>query len=300
MEYININGKEYQLAIGYGKSNELRKSLNDLTQKIFGFDFEQWYQDGYWKNQYIPYSLLDGDKIVSNVSVNIMNFRVYGEEKRYIQLGTVMTNADYREQGLSRVLTEKAIGDYRDKCDLIYLFANNSVLNFYPKFGFKELKQYQCVKKADSIHTYADVSVKKLNMSDENNRRFVIDKVMHAVPISIVSMCTNAELIMFYCTSFMKHNVYYLENYDAVVIADFTENTMEVMDVFCTESISLNRILKPLSNESVKKIVLFFTPQDTFSYETILLEGEDTLFAMGKDLQFIKSNQFMFPKLSHT
>jgi len=43
MEYININGKEYQFVIGYGKNNELRKSLNDLTQKIFGFSFERWY-----------------------------------------------------------------------------------------------------------------------------------------------------------------------------------------------------------------------------------------------------------------
>ncbi|EGW38753.1 GNAT family N-acetyltransferase [Desulfosporosinus sp. OT] len=298
MEYINIDGKEYQFVIGYGKSNEHRKSLNDLTQKIFGFNFEQWYQDGYWKNQYIPYSLIDGDKIVSNVSVNIMDFKVFGEEKRYIQLGTVMTNPDYRKQGLSRVLTKKAIADYRDKCDLIYLFANSSVLNFYPKFGFEELKQYQCIKKADAIHI--DVSVKKLNMSDENDRNCVIDKVMHAVPVSKVSMYTNAELIMFYCTLFMKNNVYYLENYDAVVIADFTENTMEIMDIFCTENISLNKMLNVLTNESVKRIALSFTPQDTSYYETILLEGEDTLFAMGKDLQLLKSNQFMFPKLSHT
>lgn len=298
MEYINIDGKEYQFVIGYGKNNELRKSLNDLTQKIFGFNFEQWYQDGYWKDQYIPYSLIDGEKIISNVSANIMNFNVFGEEKRYIQLGTVMTNPDYRKQGLSRMLIKKAIADYQDKCDLIYLFANNSVLNFYPKFGFEELKQYQCVKEADSIDT--DVSVKKLNMSDENNRNFVIDKVMHAVPVSKVSMCNNAELIMFYCTLFMKNNVYYLENYDTVVIVDFTENTIEVMDIFCTKNFSLNSILNVLTNESVKRIALFFTPKDTFSYETIKLEGENTLFAMGKDLQLLKSNKFMFPKLSHT
>ncbi len=298
MEYVNINGKEYQFVIGYGKNNELRKSLNDLTQNIFGFNFEQWYQDGYWKNQYIPYSLIDGDKIVSNVSVNILDFKVFGEEKRYIQLGTVMTNPDYREQGLSRMLIKKTIEDHRDICDLIYLFANNSVLDFYPKFGFKELKQYQCVKKADAIYT--DVTVKKLNMSDENSRSFVIAKVMHAVPVSKVSMCTNAEVIMFYCTLFMKNNVYYLENYDAVVIADFTEDTMEVMDILCTENIPLNRILYSLTNERVKRIVLFFTPQDTSAYETILLKGEDTLFAMGKDLQLLKNNQFMFPKLSHT
>jgi len=298
MEYINIYGKEYQLVVGYGKNNELRKGLNDLTQKVFGFNFEQWYQDGYWKDQYIPYSLIDGDKIVSNVSVNLMDFKVFGEEKRYIQLGTVMTNPDYRNQGLSRVLIKRAIADYQDKCDLIYLFANNSVLDFYPKFGFKELKQYQCVKKADAIHT--DSFVKKLNMSDENSRSLVIDKVMHAVPISKVSMCTNVELIMFYCTLFMKNNVYYLKNYDAVVIADFTEETMEVMDIFCAENIPLNTILNALTNESVKKIVLFFTPQSTSSFETIFLDDEDTLFAMGKELQLLKSNQFMFPKLSHT
>ena len=298
MEYININGKEYQFVTGYGKNNELRKSFNDLTQNIFEFNFEQWNQDGYWQNQYIPYSLIDGDKIVSNVSVNILNFKVFGEEKRYIQLGTVMTNPDYRDQGLLRMLLIKTIEDYQDKCDLIYLFANNSVLDFYPKFGFKELKQYQCVKKAEAIHT--DVTIKKLNMSDENSVSFVIDKVMHAVPISKVSMCTNAELIMFYCTLFMKNNVYYLEKYDAVVIANFTEDTMEVMDILCTENIPLNRILNAFTNERVKRIVLFFTPQDTASFKTTLLKGEDTLFAMGTDLQLLKNNQFMFPKLSHT
>jgi len=91
MEYININGKEYQFVIGYINDNELRKSLNNLTKKIFRLSFEQWYQDGYWKNQCIPYSLLDGDKIISNLSVNIMDFKVFGEEQRYIQFGTVMT-----------------------------------------------------------------------------------------------------------------------------------------------------------------------------------------------------------------
>jgi len=55
-----------------------------------------------------------------------------------------------------------------------------------------------------------------------------------------------------------------------------------------------------LSNENTKRIGLFFTPQDTSSYEILSLEGEDVLFAMGKDLKLLKSNQFMFPKLSHT
>lgn len=56
MEYININGKEYKLVIGNGEDDTYRKSFNTLTEKTFEFNFEQWYQDGYWKNQYIPYS----------------------------------------------------------------------------------------------------------------------------------------------------------------------------------------------------------------------------------------------------
>ncbi|KLU63944.1 hypothetical protein DEAC_c41730 [Desulfosporosinus acididurans] len=43
MELLNINGKDYEFVHRYGKNNELRKSLNDLTQMIFGFNFEQWY-----------------------------------------------------------------------------------------------------------------------------------------------------------------------------------------------------------------------------------------------------------------
>lgn len=295
---MHIEGKEYQFVVGYGQNDEYRKKLNDLTQKIFGFDFEQWYQDGYWENQYIPYSLIDGDKIVSNVSVNLMDFMVFGEQKRYIQLGTVMTHPDYRKQNLLRTLIEKAIADYQDKCDLIYLFANHSVLDFYPKFGFERIEQYQHIKKSNRTHT--DTPIKKLNMADESNRALVIERVMHKVPISKVSMSLNAELIMFYCTSMMRNHVYYVKDYDAVVIADFTKDRMKVLDVFCTQEISLDHLLDAFTTEDIKDVVLFFTPQDSYSYKIIPLKGEDTLFAIGKDLQLLKSNQFMFPKLSHT
>lgn len=57
MEYIKINDKEYKFVIGIGKDDKFRKSFNTLTKKTFGFNFEQWYQDGYWKDKYIPYSL---------------------------------------------------------------------------------------------------------------------------------------------------------------------------------------------------------------------------------------------------
>lgn len=297
MEYININGKDYRFIIGTGDDNKYRASFNALTEKTFGFNFEKWYQGGYWKKQYIPYSLIDGEKVVSNVSVNIIDFEVFGEIKRYIQLGTVMTGTDYRNQGLLRVLIERVIEEWKDKGDLLYLFANDSVLNFYPKFGFVKLNQYQCTKlisKGDK-----DGFIRKLNMSDEYDRGLVYNKANGLYSFAKISMCRNAELIMFYCTMFMSDSVYYIKNYDAVVIANFNEDTIEVLDIFCEEEISIDEIVNCLVNENIEKVKLYFTPKETNSYIKAPLEGEDTLFILGKDTLLLKNNKFMFPELSH-
>jgi GNAT superfamily N-acetyltransferase len=298
MEYIKINDKNYKFIIGTGKDDKYRMSFNALTEKTFGFNFEQWYQDGYWKNQYIPYSLLDEEVVIANVSVNIMDFEVFGKVKRYIQLGTAMTDVAYRNQGLIRVIMEKIIMEWQDKGDLIYLFANDSVLDFYPRFGFTTLNQYQCTKLISKQGK--DGLVKKLDMSNECDRALVYDRANVLPSLAKISMCGNAELIMFYCTLFMNDSVYYIQDYDAVIIANFVEDTIEVLGVFCTEEVSLDKILNYLLNENIKRVKLYFTPKETDSYITRPLEGEDTLFVLGEDTMLLSDNQFMFPKLSHT
>ena len=38
--------------------------LNELTGKVFGFDFESWVTQGYYEEDYIPYSFVEEGKIV--------------------------------------------------------------------------------------------------------------------------------------------------------------------------------------------------------------------------------------------
>lgn len=45
-----------------------------------------------------------------------------------------MTHPDYRGQGLAKKLLEHVIAKYEDQYDFLYLFANDTVLDFYPKF----------------------------------------------------------------------------------------------------------------------------------------------------------------------
>ncbi|WP_326717516.1 GNAT family N-acetyltransferase [Vagococcus jeotgali] len=99
-----------------------------------------------------------------------MTFVINKKKHQVLQLGTVMTKETYRDQGLSRRLIEEILKDYQGKVDMIFLFANETVLEFYPKFGFSrvmedsyllnvsdnkgQLDQWQLVNFSDNHVTY--------------------------------------------------------------------------------------------------------------------------------------------------
>ena len=298
MEYIEISKNTYGYAVNFKDNDGLRSSFNSLTRRTYGFDFEEWYQNGYWQNRYIPYSLLDGNNIISNVSVNVIDFLFVGEKRKFIQIGTVMTDKDYRNQGLNRFLMERVLEEWEDRCDLIYLFANDSVLDFYPKFGFVSAPEYQHSKAISAENSTYNVT--KLNMSDEKDRILLFNTINGSVHFSQLAMHDNASLVMFYCTSFMNQNVYYIKALDAIVIADFNDNVLHLNDVFCRSNVPLDDIIAAMVNKEIKKIVLGFTPKNTASFEETLLNEEDTtLFIMKDKSDIFKNRKIMFPVLSH-
>ncbi|WP_029451666.1 GNAT family N-acetyltransferase [Clostridium algidicarnis] len=298
MEEVFINDKRYTFIKDFKDKALFRKSYNTLTQKTYGFDFEQWYQSGYWGSGYMPYSLLDGENIVANVSSSIVDCLVLGETKRYIQIGTVMTDPDYQNQGLARYLMERVIEEWNSKCDMIYLFANDSVLDFYPKFGFTSVSEYQYSK---TITNDNEVTVaEKLDMSLEDNRELVIDKINNSISMSKLTMMKNVGLVMFYCTSFMSDKVYYLSQQDVIAIAELQGDTLYLQDIFSLSAVDLDSVIKSLTNKEVNAVVLGFIPNDIDSYFVNLLEEDDTtLFVMKDKADLFKDNKLMFPILSH-
>ena len=148
----------------YRDNKELRESFNKLAEATFGLNFEGWYQTGYWGDNYNPYSIVIDGEVVSNVSVNKTNMLVNGEIKHFIQLGTVMTSESYRNRGYIRMIMNEILSDYSEIVDGMYLFANDSVCEFYPKFGFVKSKEYYHTKKVNNV----DESNNN-NSSDENN-----------------------------------------------------------------------------------------------------------------------------------
>ncbi|ERK30027.1 GNAT family N-acetyltransferase [Clostridium intestinale] len=291
-----IKGDLYKFINNIRENDKIRNSFNLLAQNTFEISFETWYQNGYWGEDYIPYCLLKDDKVVANVSVNIIKTRWNDEKRIYIQLGTVMTDKEFRNKGLSSFLIEKVLEEWRDKCHSIYLFANDRVLDYYPKFGFEKAEEYQYSK---NINKKSGL-VRKLNMDIEVDKQFLLDLYKNSNPFSSLPMEENEGLLMFYCSQFMKENLYYIKGYEAIVIAEYDGKNLICYDIFCKGNCSLDEILSIMSEENTKTAILGFTPKVAKDFKINKLHEEDTtLFILKGKENLFSANKLMFPVLSH-
>lgn len=274
-----------------------RKAFNTLAQNTFEFSFEDWYAHGYWNTANQPYTLFDGQKAVANVSVNKMEVLFEGRRRRYVQLGTVMTDPAYRNQGLSRFLIEQAIEDSRAQSDSIFLFANESVLDFYPKLGFEPVAQYS---HSQPVRTPVG-DAQKLDMNSAVDRALLKHYYEKINPFSRVQALNNYSLLMFYCADFFKEFVYFSQRCDAVIIAKQEKNTLHCFDVFCDEGKDLDEILLAAAAPETDRVQFKFTPHaEHVGGMQILPEEGDTLFILKEMENIYSGERMMFPEISHT
>jgi hypothetical protein len=226
-----------------------------------------------------------------------MEFIIENEKKVGIQIGTVMTDKEYRHRGLSKFIMEQVINEWKEQSDFIYLFANDSVLDFYPKFNFQIVDEYQYSKLLNIPNTSS--SLKKLNIDDKYDKELLVRTINESNPISKLSMRNNTSLIMFYCLSFKKNSIYYLRELKTVIIADIEGDTLYLNDVFSKERVKLNDVIQLMTDKTTKKVILGFTPLDEVDYQKSLLNQDDSLFVIKDKVNYFKNNKWMFPVLSH-
>lgn len=273
----------------------LRESFMELALQTFHIDFHAWWKNGFWEEKYIPYSITDGTQVAANISVNLIDMLWNGEKKRYIQLGTVMTAPEHRGKGFSRKLMETVLDDWKEKCDAVYLFANDSVLDFYPKFGFRKADEYQvslkCSRKTGNVH--------KLDMSKPQDLQILFTYYQKSNPYSRFPMVDNKGLLAFYCTGFLKENVYFLQDFDTVAVVETDGTDCICYDLFSDTKADLEKILEVLAVPETKRMILGFTPNESIGQASLLKEDDTTLFFLdGKDDLF-HQHPLMFPLLSH-
>lgn len=283
----------------YMENEKYRKSFNELAKNTFCLYFEDWYQNKLFFNRYINYSEIDGDKVIANVSINKMELAINGQRKKALQFGTVMTHPDYRKKGLSRELISHIIEEYEADYDLIYLFANDSVLNFYPKFGFRKMDETSYKLEAKDVEKKKE-SIRKLDTEDEGDKKIIKRLVNGRQPISkAFGICNDIWPLLVYCFYQFKDNLYYLEDEDTIVILQRENEILRIYDIVSLKSINLDSIVEKVVMSKDKTIELNFVPElCKYNVAKGIKKREDTtLFVIDKD-NLLKEIQF--PMTSHT
>jgi GNAT superfamily N-acetyltransferase len=267
-----------ELSKNVRENKNLRDSFNQLAEDTFGIHFGQWHERGYWTEKYVPFSFIEGDRVIANVSVNLIDFTIEGEEKKAIQIGTVMTHPDYRNRGLSTDLLKSVLAEYRDQVDFVYLFANQNVLEFYPKFGFQAQQEtlFSMVP-----GTVGKVNARKLDMEEEADRDLAYGIARDRLPVSNLFGTKNTgELFMFYALYAFPDNLYYLEEEDAVVMFQRDGERLNLFDVACRETVDVRKIVEKLADDDTRQIVFHFTPEETEGMQAGAFHGDDVLFVL--------------------
>ncbi len=299
-----------------------RKAFDTLINQTFGLSFEEWYQKGEWGEWNQPYTLIDGERAIANITVNHMKALYDGKVRNYIQIGGVATDPEHRGKGLSRQIMEEVLKDWADKCDAIFLLGNHSVAEFYPKFGFAEEKQYIYTWNCDKVNNVGDRGIDGIK-SDENARNSddkTCDKHVRKLdlsnaedyallyrcyekqnPFSAFQFVDNASLLKFYCHYGMDEAMYYIEEEDAVIVAEQEENKLCCYDIYYDGKLCMKELLSFLLTEEIEQVELRFTPKDRDGLTEELFQDEDThLFVFDKGENIFTGEKLYVPELSHT
>ena len=295
-----------ELVKHYMEDDRLRAALNALTRKTFGFDFEGWYAAGGWEGDYMPYALMDGGRMIANVSVNRMRFLQNGQERHYVQLGTVMTDEAFRRRGLASQLMRAAMDDMRGECDGFYLFGDLSALGFYDSLGFSRITETRYALREDARQAMLERAGQRREPAlfspvapgDAALAARYREALCDSAACSALEHVNRRSLHLFYTRS-MK-TVRYCPELDAFCVLGREDGETVLQSVLCTQRLPLEEVLSRIDAPVDR---LGFAPEasDAKWFEAQPWDGGEDyrLFILGDALRAVQTDGLCFPALSH-
>jgi len=291
---------DYKLVENYKDDKQLREKFNNFTEIIFsGLNFEKWYEFRYWTQNYIPYSLIKNDIIISNVSISKMDLLINGKLIRGIQFGTVGTLPEYRKQGLSKYLMEYILDKYERTTDLFFLYANETVLDFYPNFGFHRVME--SIYKLDSTIPKPEYFARKLNINNNDDLNLIKKVLDNRLPITTIFGATNHSFItMWHLIYVFSEDIYYIEKENILFVQTFKQNQLHIWDIIFSKPFDFECLLPKIIPDKDLGSIYFYFPPDVinFNYDKVVEDKNSMFFVKGNFP--LKGKQFKFPTTAQT
>ncbi len=279
------------MTTGHNASQEFKNQYNELVINTFDFSFDRWHEQNVWDRDYECYSIIENGIMIANISVFKMNLLIDGLQHDFLQIGAVATKKEYRNKGYSRQIMNHIFNIYPDTP--AFLFGSDSVLEFYPKFGFSptiDRKPYiECTLENECEMTRLEVTNPKVDKYLKERSQF-----------SKVFDCTNQYSInWFHLLYGFSNNIYEIPELDVMIVAKQYDNTLEIYDVVANKPVSFSKLIPHLSFKGVNLIQFGFNP-DWLNVDYCMKEykiEDSTLFLKGN---FGVAKEYILPMLIRT
>jgi predicted N-acetyltransferase YhbS len=269
------------------------------VQEIFRpNNWQVWLDRGGWTTDYEVFALLDGDQIVSSVGRSRMQLIHNGHAVAGYQLGAVGTLPHYRGRGLARRLMDEIVGELDHPDQPIILYANDSVVDFYPRFGFRRIAQKQSV--ADVSIAPAKMPAARFDPGDAAHRPKLRNLFGRAMPIRGPLSAANYYSIALWHLSCSPISAFWLPEFDALVAATTKNERLIVHDVIAARPFDLNGALPRLIERPVTRVEFCFDTEDGWATApcSLLDDSDEPLFVRGASASIV--GPVRLPSLAHT
>jgi GNAT superfamily N-acetyltransferase len=260
-------------------SKVFRAGLDSLMRKTFGISLAPWFRAGGWTKDYACYSMLEAGQVIANVSLYRMDLLVNGRAEQWLQLGGVAVRPERRGEGLSRQLLEFVLSRHPETPD--FVCGNETVLDFYPRFGFRRVPSIGLRLTDDRVLRPIGSAPGSMVRRDAHDPR--VRGILEArTQYSRVLDCTNgAPIVLFHLLNQYSACLYELPALGALVIARQEDGVLHLPGVWAERPLSFAALASALDFRGVREVRFGFTPDWLgLDAEPLALEN-DPIFVRG-------------------
>jgi GNAT superfamily N-acetyltransferase len=275
--FCNSDDKAYQ------------RGLNALLSQVF-FDFSFWYDLGLWDQRYESYAIVENGLFLANLCVFKTDIRWHGAVRPALSLGAVTVHPEHRGKGYARALMEYLQERY--PATPVYLSANESVLDFYPRFGFRRV-----YGKLPVTHCAVEnaATPRKLAFDDPK----VADYVRGRTQFSAALDCANTDSITMFHIHLGPYRdcLYELPEHQTLLVAEQEDETLHLIGMFARRPVAWHELLPRLPFAGVRRVTFGFMPDALGAPYAMEPYEADPFFVRGVDADV---SGLHFPELSLT
>ncbi|MCP4657625.1 MAG: GNAT family N-acetyltransferase [bacterium] len=242
----------------YFDDPDAKASFERCTKRIFGLDFTRWKDRGLWDDQYRPFSAFVEGVCVASLCVYPSEMSVGGENKQGAQLLTVGTLPEYRSRGIQRELWERAHAGICRECDFVFLFTDDSAAGFYTRLGLRRQPEFSEAVPCPQPARSAKLRFRKLHLEQDADYATIERLARERVMVSDRLGFFNPNLLLFMFLYTYQEWTYFLEDVDAVIVAEETADRLRIHDIVATEMPRLSDVESFLAQFKKEEVEFLF------------------------------------------